>query len=103
MELIVLFALSALGVTIGDIFLANWAESQITYYLILGLVFNVIGIFFYAQTLRTQGLGVATAIFLSVNIIAVLLAGSVFFDEHITLTRVLGIVTIIGGIVLIEI
>ena len=97
------FIFAGLGVTIGDILLGYWARSGDISNFILGLVFNLIGIIFYAGTLRSENIGIATAIFLAINIVAVTLAGIVFFRERSSILQIVGMGLILLAIVLMEI
>ena len=103
MNLPILFALAGLGVTTGDILLGYWARTSNWVFLVIGLVFNIIGILFYANTLSLRGVGIATAIFLAINIAAVSIAGMIFFREQFSILQLTGIGLIIVSIVLIEI
>ena len=90
-------------VTRGDLVLFQWARSNYMSYLVLGLSLNLVGIFFYAQTLRFESVGVATAAFLGLNIFAVAFAGFLFFGESLNLRGTVGMVLIAFSIFLIEI
>ncbi|MBT3984891.1 hypothetical protein HOD38_03125 [archaeon] len=90
-------------VTLGDITLFHWARNNHWIHLALGLALNVVGITFYALTLRIESIGVATAIFLGINILAVSLAGFIFFSESIHLRGAIGMILIAFAIFLIEI
>ncbi|MBW3021133.1 EamA family transporter [Candidatus Woesearchaeota archaeon] len=98
-----LFIGAGIGVTVGDVLLCNWVRQNNNLFLFLGLLFNVIGILFYAQTLRFESIGVATSIFLAINIVAVTLAGLVLFGERISWSQGSGILMVIISIILMEI
>jgi len=94
--------MAGIFVTIGDVILFQWARGSALYHLILGLGFNVIGIVFYAQTLRLESIGIATAAFLGLNILAVTLVGLFIFGETIRARGVIGMALIAFSIFLIE-
>ena len=103
MNLLILFTLAGLGVTTGDVLLGHWARTSNWIFLVIGLVLNVIGILFYANTLSFRSVGIATAIFLAINIIAVSIAGVIFFREQFSVMQFIGIGLIVVAIMLIEI
>jgi multidrug transporter EmrE-like cation transporter len=98
-----LLFMAGVFVTIGDVILFQWARENNFVHLIFGLLFNVAGITFYAQALKFESLGLATAMFLGLNILAVTLAGCFIFGERIPLKGVLGMGLIAISIFLIEI
>ena len=103
MSTIALFAGAGLFVTIGDLILAQWARTSNWILLVLGLLLNIIGIGFYAQTLKLQSVGLATAIFLGINIIAVTIGGYFFLNQSVTLKEFLGVLVLASAILIIEI
>ena len=100
-----LFLLTSAGVfvTLGDLALAYWARVGQIPFILLGLLLNLLGILFYSQTLRRESVGIATAIFLGFNILAVTLGGVFLFDENIGLSRMFGLLTLAGSIIFIEV
>jgi len=103
MNLITLFAGAGLFVTIGDLMLAQWARTSYWVLLVLGLSLNVIGLIFYANTLRLESVGIATAIFLGINILAVTLGGYFFLNQSISFRGVIGLLLLASAITIIEI
>ena len=102
MSTIALFAGAGLFVTIGDLILAQWVRTSNWILLVLGLLLNIIGIGFYAQTLKLQSVGLATAIFLGINVVAVALGGYFFLKQSITIKESFGLVLMVLAIVVIE-
>ena len=94
---------AGISVTIGDLILAGWARTSNWNLLIIGLLLNVVGIIFYANTLKFESVGLATAIFLGINIIAVTLGGYFFLNQSLNLRESLGILLLGIAIVIIEI
>ncbi|MBT5021415.1 hypothetical protein HOK51_09690 [Candidatus Woesearchaeota archaeon] len=103
MSIAIALICAGIGVTIGDALLAGWARGNGLIFLLSGLIFNIIGIIFYATTLRIESIGVATAMFLAINIVAVSLYGMFFLRDHISISKICGIILIIFAIILIEI
>ena len=99
----ILFAGAGIFVTIGDLVLAQWARTSNWPMLIAGLLLNLLGIACYANTLRFSGVGVATAIFLGINILAVAFGGMLFFKETFSLRTVAGMTLLLTAILLVEV
>ncbi|MFC4501918.1 MULTISPECIES: DMT family transporter [Streptomyces] len=55
-----------------------------------------------AQTLKTVGIGTAYAIWAGVGTATIALLGLALFGESLTLTKVAGIVLIVGGVVVLN-
>jgi multidrug transporter EmrE-like cation transporter len=103
MNLITLFAGAGFFVTIGDLVLAQWARTSNHTLLVLGLLLNITGIAFYANTLRFESVGLATAIFLGINIIAVTIGGYFFLNQSLTARELTGLLLLAFAIVVVEI
>ncbi|MAF50812.1 MAG: hypothetical protein CMH64_01850 [Nanoarchaeota archaeon] len=102
MNLITLLIGAGIFVTFGDLVLAQWARENHLPFLFLGLFLNLIGIVFYANTLKLESIGIATAIFLGINILAVSLGSYFVFNETISLKNTLGMGLIVLSILMIE-
>jgi len=103
MNIITLFAGAGFFVTAGDLILAQWARTSNGLLLVLGLLLNVLGILCYAQTLRLESVGIATAIFLGINIIAVALGGYFWLQQNLTRTDFIGLGFLVLAIILLEV
>ena len=67
------------------------------------MTINVLGILVYAQTLNGESVGIATGMFLGMNILAVTLGGIFLFGEQLSVARMLGLLLLTGSIIFIEI
>lgn len=103
MNLITLFMGAGLFVTSGDIVLAQWARTSNWALFVLGLLLNIVGIMFYANILRLESVGLATAIFLGINIVAVTLGGYFFLNQSLTIRQLEGVLLLIFAIIMLEI
>lgn len=70
-------------------------------FLVLGLAFGLINSILFTESLKQIPLGLASAIFFSMNIIGLTLSAYFFFNEAISWYRVLGIFLIISGVLVI--
>jgi multidrug transporter EmrE-like cation transporter len=102
MNQIILFLGAGLFVTIGDLILAQWARTSNWILLVTGLILNLVGIGFYAQTLKLESVGLATAIFLGINVVAVALGGYFFLRQSITIKEFAGLGLMMLAIMVIE-
>ncbi len=103
MNIIILFACAGLFVTIGDLVLAQWARNGNWILLVMGLSFNIVGITFYANILKLESVGLATAIFLGINIVAVTLCGYFFLNQSLTFRELTGLLLLTFAVIIIEI
>ncbi|MBS1613399.1 MAG: EamA family transporter [Bacteroidetes bacterium] len=67
-----------------------------------GLVFGLINSFLFAECLKDLSLQVASAIYFSLTIIGLFIAAYFFFNESISMMRLIGTSLIIGGVVLVS-
>ena len=102
MNSIALFAGAGAFVTIGDLILAQWAKTNNWVLFGLGLLLNLVGIGFYANTLRFESVGLATAIFLGINIFAVALGGYFFLNQSMNIKESFGLLLLGLAIFVIE-
>ena len=103
MNTILLLVMAGVLVTLGDLALAHWSRAGQILFVLLGVVLNLFGILLYAQTLNSESVGIATGIFLGLNILAVTLGGIFLFGESINLPRIIGLLILTGSIIFIEI
>lgn len=103
MNTIYILAIAGTFVTAGDLALAGWARAGQHLLMVAGVLLNIIGILFYAQTLGRENVGMATAIFLGFNIFAVTLGGILLFGENISIARIIGLSLLTVSIILVEV
>lgn len=103
MKLATILIIAGLFVTCGDIALALWAKQSKIYLFVIGILLNLAGLLFYAQSLRLESVGVATALFLGINILAVTLIGAFVFKEGLPFKQICGLIVLVLAIVVLEI
>lgn len=103
MNAITLLAMAGAIVTLGDLALAYSARAGQMLFVLLGVGLNVIGILIYAQTLSMESVGVATAVFLGINILAVTAGGILLFGDKISVARILGLLMLTSSMIFIEV
>ncbi len=86
----------------GDILFKKWAIDAKQAVLIAGLIIYFIGTIFWAISLRYEYLSKAISIFTILNLIVIVLVGTLYFKEKITTINIIGIILGIASIILLE-
>jgi multidrug transporter EmrE-like cation transporter len=103
MKLATILLVAGLCVTVGDIVLALWAKQSKFYLFVIGMLLNLAGLIVYAQSLRMESVGIATAMFLGINIVAVTIMGMIVFKEFLSIRQILGMVGIVLAMIMLEV
>ncbi|MFH1173922.1 MAG: hypothetical protein V1725_02210 [archaeon] len=93
---------AGLLVALGDVLFVIWARQGQPLAFVIGLLLNIAGILCYAQSMRTLSAGVATTVYLGLNIVLVSIAGLTLGD-HIKASGLLGMAAVAVGIVLLQV
>ena len=102
---VIFFALIFAGVILevfGDFFFKKWSISGKTSILILGLLIYFTGAYFWAMSLKYEGLAKAVAIFTILNLVIGVLLGVLYFNEDLSVANRIGVALGIVSIVLLE-
>src|SRR3989344_4841571 len=83
----------------GDFFFKKWSIEHKTSILILGLLIYFSGAYFWAMSLRYEGLAKAVTIFTILNMILAVLLGVLYFNEELSLVNRLGVLLGIVSII----
>lgn len=102
LEALPLLLVAGVVVAAGDLALAYWSRAGALPFLVAGLALNLVGIGGYALTLRLENVGVATGVFLGLNILAVTLGGVVLLGENLSAPRAILLAVLAASIVAIE-
>lgn len=86
----------------GDVFFKKWSISGKTGVLVLGLLIYFTGAYFWAISLKYEGLAVAAAIFTIMNMVLAALIGVLYFNEDLSLMNKVGIGLGILSVVFLE-
>jgi multidrug transporter EmrE-like cation transporter len=87
----------------GDILFKRWAIGNKNIFLLIGLLLYFAGTIFWAFSLKYEFLSKSASIFTVLNLIAVVLAGSIIFGEKLSLLNKIGIIVGIVSIILLEV
>jgi multidrug transporter EmrE-like cation transporter len=105
MQYIILFAAVAFNVltNIGFKFSALNEKTPVKFwtYFAIGLVFGLINSYLFTESLKSIPLGIVSAIFFSLTVIGLTLAGHFMFGEEFTTTTFIGGSFILLGVVII--
>jgi len=103
MKLATILLIAGLCVTSGDVVLALWAKQSKFYLFLIGMLLNIAGVIVYAQSLRMEAVGIATAMFLGINIVAVTIMGMFLFKQFLSWKQIVGMIGMVAAMVIIEI
>jgi multidrug transporter EmrE-like cation transporter len=99
---IILLFLGGTILTIGDIIFKFYFEKSRYSLYVLGLMTYLVGLIFLVKTFKTQNIAVASAVFIIINIITLLLVSRFYFGEHLSNFQTIGIVIAIIAIFFLE-
>lgn len=87
---------------VADILFKQWAIANKTAFLLIGFALYSIGTLFWAYSLQFQQLSKSIIVFTLLNLIAVLLAGVLVFQEKLSFINIIGILLGLVSIILLE-
>lgn len=99
----ILIAMSVVFEVFADILFKKWAIGNKFYFLIIGLGIYFIGTVVWAFSLKYELLSKAVSIFTIANLIILVLAGVLVFNESLSFINKIGIALGILSVILIEI
>ena len=86
----------------ADFLFKKWVIGSNKWFLIIGICAYLISTIFWAFSLRYESLSKAISIFTILSLIVVVLMGVYVFNEHLSITNVIGIVLGIVSIILVS-
>lgn len=86
----------------GSMLAKMWAMKENPLYLIGTIFCFGIAGFFFAKSLKFEGLAVANIIWIVLSIVIVSIASYFFFHENLSRVQILGILTVLIGVVLVN-
>lgn len=96
--------LGGLFSTVGDIFMKKWSieNTERNYEYIFGFLFYNIGIYFLVSTFKEKNITTGIVIYILVNIVSFAIINSIYFDDHLNSTQIIGLIMSICSIYLLE-
>ena len=98
----ILLGAAVLLEVIGDIFFKKYALEDKKIIIIVGLIFYFLGSILWAISLKFESLSKAGTIFMILNLILIVLVGTLYFKEELSLANKIGIALGALSIILIE-
>ncbi len=89
--------------TIGDIFFKFWTKNPHNWMYVVGLSIYLIGLMFLVQSFKNTNIAVASAIFVVANIITLTIVSWLFFNEPLSIIKIIGLLLAIVSILILEI
>lgn len=86
----------------GDVFFKKWSIDGRVWILVVGLLIYFSGAYFWAMSLKYEGLAIAVSVFTIMNMILASLIGVFYFSENLGLVNKVGIGLGILSVLLIE-
>lgn len=100
---IVILATGGIILTVGDLVMKKWVNTNSTIFYVIGLFIWIIGLLFLAEGFKFKNIAVASLIFNIINIVTLVIFSWVYFKENLSTTEMIGIFLGILAIILLEI
>jgi multidrug transporter EmrE-like cation transporter len=97
-----ILAVGGIVLTLGDLIMKNWVESNKGYVFALGLVVWLIGLICLGFSFRYKNIAVASLIFVLFNVFSLLLFSYFYFKEGLSTYQIIGTVLGIIAIIFLE-
>lgn len=99
---IILSLIAVLLEATADVFMKKWSLGNPAKFAVIGLAIYFISSLFWMWGLKYETLSKAVVLFTILNIVIVVIAGTIFFNETLTLRTKVGIIVALVAIVLLE-
>jgi multidrug transporter EmrE-like cation transporter len=99
---VILLFIGGIVLTIGDILAVRWVHGGQLYLYALVLILYFIGMVFLIASYKTEDIAVASTILVIFNVIILFVVGVVWFNEIITIKKVVGVLLCFVAVILLE-
>ncbi len=99
----ILLLIGGIILTVGDIFMKKWVNTNSYLFYFIGLAIYLIGLNFLAQSFKYKNIAVASVIFVIFNVVTLAIVSWIYFKEALSPLQISGIVIGIISIVVLEI
>jgi len=99
---LLLLALGGLILTVGDICMKKWVNTNAYSFYFVGLAIYLVGLNFLAQSFKFKNIAVASVIFVIFNVVTLSFVSWLYFKETLSLLQIVGILIGIVAIVVLE-
>jgi multidrug transporter EmrE-like cation transporter len=94
--------LGGILLTIGDIIMKKWVQTENLSYFLFGLIFYIVSLICLAFTFREKNIAVASLMLIIFNVVILSVVSWLFFSEPPTLRQFFGLCLGISAIVMME-
>jgi len=99
---IILLLIGGIILTVGDIFMKKWVNTNAHIFYFVGLVIYLIGLNFLAQSFKFKNIAVASLIFILVNIVTLSIVSWFYFKETLSPLQITGMIFGIIAVIILE-
>lgn len=99
---IILLFIGGVVLTIGDIFMKKWVNTNAYFFYFIWLATYLIGLNFLAQSFKFKNIAVASVIFVIFNVVTLSIVSWFYFKESLSVIQILGIVIGMISIIILE-
>jgi multidrug transporter EmrE-like cation transporter len=99
---IILLLIGGIILTVGDIFMKKWVNTNAHIFYFVGLVIYLIGLNFLAQSFKFKNIAVASLIFILVNIVTLSIVSWFYFKETLSPLQIAGMIFGIIAVIILE-
>lgn len=99
----ILILIGGLVLTVGDLIMKKWVNSNSPTFYLLGLIVYLVGLNFLAQSYKYKNIAVASTLFVIFNVVILSVFSWFYFKESLTPLQISGIILGIISVILLEI
>lgn len=88
--------------TVGDIIFRFWVHRPVLSLFIPGLLVYVVGLLCLIQSFKSENIAVASALFVIFNVLTLLVVSWLFFGDHLSWLKILGVIFALIAIIILE-
>jgi multidrug transporter EmrE-like cation transporter len=100
---IIILAVGGIILTVGDIIMKKWINTQNNVFYVIGIIVWIIGLLFLAESFKFKNIAIASTLFVIFNVATLSLASWFYFKEKLSGLELIGIFFGIIAIILLEI
>jgi multidrug transporter EmrE-like cation transporter len=99
---LILLLIGGIILTLGDLFMKKWVNTNSTLFYIVGLAVYLVGLNFLAHSFKYKNIAVASVIFVIFNVVTLSLVSYFYFKETLSPLQIIGICVGITSIIILE-
>lgn len=100
---ILLLFIGGTVLTLGDITMKKWVNTNSHTFYIAGLIVWLVGLMFLAQSFKYKNMAVASTIFVIFNVVTLSIVSWLYFKETLSTFQILGVIIGLVAIIVMEI